>query len=70
MTDETQQPAALGVGDLCLRLGFIVTGSFIELTLGVARDGSSEKRKTPVWNESSWPHIKAAMVQHVIKLPE
>jgi hypothetical protein len=70
MTEQAQEAAILNCGEICLRLGFTVTAVFIEQTLGVPRDGVSEKRKTPVWNESSWPHIKAEMVRHLIKLPE
>lgn len=63
------EPATLGVGgvNIYFGLGITMTSEFIELTLGVPRDGTHPKNKTPTWRGSSLNAIARALAAHALK---
>ncbi len=56
----------ISTGDICKRLGFTLTGEFIEQVLGVTHC-ATEKPAT-YWREAQWPNIKIALMNHIQKL--
>lgn len=69
MLAAPNDPATLGVGgvNIYFGLGITMTAEFIELTLGVRRDGEDPKRKTPTWRGSSLNAIARALAAHAMK---
>jgi predicted phage-related endonuclease len=62
-------PATLGVGGVNIYFGpgITMTSEFIEHTLGVPRDGTHPKNKTPAWRGASLNAIARALAAHAMK---
>lgn len=59
----------LKLGDIADRLGFTLPGLFITVALKMTPAGTS-KQGAPLWSESDFPRICAALAEHVSKAGE
>lgn len=57
------EPATLRLGTLRDRLQFVLTEAFVVEVLGI--EPAARERSLPMFRESQWPGIKAALVQHI-----
>ena len=61
--DEEIEPATVSTGEIGRRLGFSVPATFILATLKIPNAGTD--KRAPLWRESQWIEIKAALVRHI-----